>query len=467
MRKIYAIILLILVGTLKGYAQEEPYRIDKLTLTAYQMDGTKKEGHNDKAGRITPDAFARYFGQIEGKQFANKAELDAYVHKLDQDMIKSGMFHTQTVVAVPGAVSDGAVSVELQVEAIDTWPAFVLPGLSYNSSRGFSAMAYVLIPNIAGEAFDMYIKGKYTAPVRDDGTGTGNKNLAWLDPDYKILFGFGNIAVVENVILNAGVGYVYDSLAVFDRGEQNLVYHKSSFLGAADVAWRFDPLWTLRSAILYEYAIDATIDPEYQVNSARYDVIYQNSFHHMVSVTYDDRELINYAYQGWQASTEVFYDVNQSYFSHRTTGDFGFKLQGSYEWIVGGFFYPRIGLTTFFKTGDTIYDMGSYVRGIFDGEWKGNGVTALNIDLLFKLFAVPHWFEFQIGPFVDYGISYGIHQNFQRHDQGATIGITTKTVLYPLSSVSIIVGMGYDLRNKYDYSSFNHFEFNIDGALNF
>ncbi|MGL4524231.1 MAG: hypothetical protein ACRCVN_01755 [Spirochaetia bacterium] len=408
---------------------------------------------NFSADRTKRDAFDRSFGPLEGQSFQSQKDLDDFVENLRQRMTKSERFRSFTIGATPA----GNGVVDLDVEIIDSWIGIGAAAPFYDSSTGFFMAAGAIFSNVAGDLFDLILVAIYNAEPHKNG-------LAWNDPMYQGSLAISRIPLGNRLYLGGAAEIVRNAKSSYDRGVE--VYRDRSLQTKFTTQLTWEP--TLEWTVSWETLYLAGFLPEITMNfrpDQKYGTLSRNLFSQDISVSFDGATRGRSGIPvGPQATLTIGYSFDDSFYEGRDHA-FKYSTQLSYSWNVYDIFYPSLSIFSYYKTGVPHYDMANQMRGIFNGEWRGNGVTRLSADFLFYIYEIPKWLFIHMGPFIDYGVSYGQLQNFEENDQGASIGLRIR-LLFPLAPSSpLYIDVGYDLRNKYRWTDLRRFEFVVGSSF--
>jgi hypothetical protein len=427
----------------------KPY---KIATIVYQGDG-----------RTKVSAFERRFGVLDGKIFVDKEGLEVFKYQLNQKIAKSRVFREFTIDWVEIGEEDGIILLSLFIQYRDGWVVAGSPLLSYTTSNGFKTGAVAVFPDIGGEMFDFGVQATYNAPPRSTG-------LAWSDPQYAVNFDFKNIAIYEDWMMDVGMAFLNSAWLVFDRGEDSMLYRNNYMHFYANIYWQMTYAWEL--LIENTYDISNGTEVEYYTDNRDYVDPSKNRFIQRLGMRYDGTTAVGLNHQGMSADMWGFYDLSQNYLDQFLPA-VGFDFTLRYHWVVGKVFFPSVTVRTALHSGVVDYDLGSVLRGVVDGEMKGNGYTSVSWDFIFPLLTLrsPYtqtdFIELQGGPFIDYAVTYGFDQVFDRYDQGFSVGVRVYLFFLPLPMVPAIMDIGYDLRNKYAWNDLSRLEITFGATYQF
>lgn len=408
--------------------------------------------------RTKVSAFDRYFGNIEGRIFSSQKELDEFLEDLRQRMLRSSMFRILNISVAPVSIQGNVSTVSVTIKTQDSWPGIGLVFPFYTTSTGFTLGGGGIFPNIGGYLFDIVTNVVYNAEPR-------NGALAWGDPTYQGGIAFSKIPLGNNLFFGVAVDVVRKVQTTYDRGVLVFIHRSIQMDNKIGLLWHANNQWSFLNTAQYIGGFMPQIEMSYpfkkEFGSPKKNYYIQKSI-----VTYDGTERgQNGMPIGLWAQTWIGYSFNEPY---DEPVDHAFYASSSleYTWNIHDIFFPRLSALTFYKTGIPEYNLASQMRGIIDGEWKGNGITRLSMDFLFYIYELPGWLFLHMGPYVDYGISYGTHQKFLETDQGWTIGLRIR-FMTPLSpSTPLFLDLGYDLRDKYKWTDRRRFEVTIGSTFN-
>ena len=425
------------------HAQTAAFRINRVI---YNLQRTKIS------------AFERYFGQLASTEFSSREELDEFLEDLRQRMYRSSMFRTFDVTPSFPEGGGPVQNVDLSVTVKESWPAMGVVFPLYTTSWGFIVGGGGIFPNVSGYLFDIVMNFSYNAEPRGDG-------LAWSDPIYKGGIAFSKIPLGHNLFFGISSDVIRNSNTVRDRGREVLTYRALSSENELSLLWRANHEWSLLNTLKYTAGFMPQI--EYDAHTGEdFGVPKEHYYIQKLVVDYDGtvqgKDLMP---AGLSSEMMIGYSFNKG-FSGLVDNAFLFSAHVNYTWNIYDIFYPGLSAYTFYKTGQPEYNLAREMRGIIDGEWRGNGITRLSADFLFYIGQVTGWFVVHMGPYVDYGISYGRGQKFLKDDQGWALGLRMK-VLSPLApSTPVFLDLGFDLRDKYPWHSLSrHFELTIGSTF--
>ena len=136
-------------------------------------------------GRTKTEALIRAIGRPEGRVFATKEALEAYVDRRKQQIDNLRVFQSFDISTEYGEASElepDSIPVVLTIHIKDGTRFLPLPYGMYNSNQGFMAGVIATLPNVGGYLQDFQITGVYNAyPDRDNG-------LQWDNPNFQLMF---------------------------------------------------------------------------------------------------------------------------------------------------------------------------------------------------------------------------------------------------------------------------------------
>lgn len=409
--------------------------------------------------RTEVSAFERYFGSFANREFASQEELDKFLADLRELMYRSDMFRTfEVVTELQGGVTDGVQNINLNISLEETWPAVGVVVPFYMTSVGFVVGGGGIFPNVSGYLFDILTNFSYNAEPRGSG-------LSWSDPIYKGGIAFSKIPLGYNLFLGIASDIIRNSNTIKDRGREVYTYKALSLDNELSLLWRPNLNWSLLNTIRYKAGFMPVVD--YNAGTGEdYGVPSKNYFLQKLRLSLDHSVQTQDGMSvGLLFETMIGYSFDQGFnntIDHAFLGSFLLD----YTWNVHDIFYPRLAVYTYYKTGRPEFNLAREMRGIVDGEWRGNGVTRFSADFLFYIYQLPSWFAIHMGPYFDYGFSYGQKQAFLKNDQGWTFGLRIKGFTPLAPSTPVFVDLGFDLRDKYSWKDIGkHFELTISSTF--
>lgn len=403
--------------------------------------------------RTKSTAFERYFGNMQGKTFASYAELEDYLDELRQRMIRSSMFRSFDIKIGAPVLQNGEQVVNILVDLKDSWPAIGMVVPLYSTSMGFVLAGGGIFPNVSGYLFDILTNATYNAEPR-------HGELAWSDPTYQAGIAFAKIPLGSNLFLGLATDVIRNVKTIQDRGVEVLIHRSIQLDNRLSLLWEPNRYWSLLNTVQHIEGYLPEIS--YATNNKNYGAPRKRYFLQKAVVTYDQtlREEDGMPI-GVYTQMMIGYSFGQSFFFEEPDHAFHYSASVDYTWNIANIFFPRVAAKTFYKTGLPEYDLGREMRGIIDGEWSGNGVSRLSVDFLFHIYELPGWFFLHLGPYVDYGVSYGTSQEFLETDQGWAIGLRLRFLASLAPSAPLFLDLGYDLRDKYAWNDVKRFEVTI------
>lgn len=354
-------IALAVLAILAGRAwAEPPYRIEGETLLV--------------DGRTRAETLASILGDPTGLIFPNLEELTAFIHAREEKLEALRTFRAQSVKPIfgEGAAPDGGepvIPVRLEVSVTDGSPFVVFPFGFYNSNEGFMGGLIANAPNVGGSLEDVMLMGMYNAAP------DGDDNLRWADPNFMVLGTWSGIRLDPlSLAFTALVSRM--TRKVEDRGFERMRYGSLNFQGSVGLTLPLSD--AVSNTLKFRLGGSPTESIEYCDDP---DLLDYGPIEVAWSVedklSFKDFRWVGNFREGWQvtASGEWAW-MKPTYASSRS--DLTGRIEAAAYGILGSRVNPQARVYAFVNGGLPVLNAAADIRGIRNGELKGNAGAFLN-----------------------------------------------------------------------------------------
>lgn len=417
-------------------AEAEEYRIEKQTFAI--------------EGRTRETALLRAIGDPTGRIFRSKEAVEAFASERAKKLENMRTFRESSVRVMFGddSAPNGMTPVTLEVRVTDGARFVPIPYAFYNSNEGFMTGVIGNIPNISGTLQDLIVLGMYSAPPDE------NDQLQWDEPNFMCLISWSDIQAGPLDLSVLG-GVMKMNRELMDLGTIAGEYNEFTVsLGVVAKKPLAERLWGTASitgfrgidheirfvddAAMYAYG---PVDSRFGATTGllREDVDWTGNFR-------DGHKM--HATIGWERT-------NPAYAKPRD--DFLVEAEASFHWRVNGRLNPSVRAFGFANTGLPLTDAAKRIRGVRNGELRGNEGIALNAGL--QVFAARAGsVEFHILPYFDAIALHTRDADNRAYDYGIACGAELLAFIDAMKSLPIKIGFGYDLRPVGNNGSGKFFE---------
>lgn len=421
--------------------EKDPFVIDSVIYNK------KKNELDDKnQGRTKESRLIEAFGDMRQLGFADIDKLIKYLTDIDQDIEEQRLFasHSVTIKSLKKVGNQTLVEVEMMVE--DAIPYALIPYADYSSSEGLSFAGANIFSNVGGDLFNLLIEGVVFIP-------TSENRLIWSTPNFNAVVNFDNVQISKDLKFNNETTLGFANNYVSDKGSVNFAYNNLEIKNDTSLNWEAMPdlFFNTKLNLYYTGNVEITSD----VNSTKdYGSSYKFYFNPAVELDYNKAPWVGKARKGYGIKTEVGYLLNETiknpdHYNH----DMVFQNKIGYFGQPTKWFFPEISSTIYYKSGLPEYDLGRFVSGIPDGNMSGNGGIFINSAYMFKILRVKRTMEVQMGPVIGYAATIDNSRDFERDDQGFSVGIRGVVYFDQLPSIPFYITLGVDLRDGINSSN--------------
>lgn len=409
------------------------------------------------SGRTREKALEHVLGSNLDREFSSIEDVYALVGSRKKRLDNMRLFKETGVEAIFGNEENGTVPVTIETRITDGTAFLPLPLAFYNSNEGFVAGIIANAPNISGTLQNVTALGMYTAPPDEDDM------LQWDNPNFMILVNWSEIRI-NPVILSVTAMAIKRRKKVEYLGVLKNMYSALSFTGILSGKIPLSDTLSSKTSVKYTYSPDNSVnytnDPSLLVwgpldSSARI----QTGF--IIKAFHWEENFRN----GWKADVSGGYEwINPSLASQHSA------IVGEMEIAafipVSHRLNPQFRLYGFGRTGEEQIEAGTHIRGIRNGELRGNAGIFLNagVQILVARFSSM---EIHVLPFIDAVYLYTHDTQTRQHDTGLAAGGELLVFLKTLKSLPIKLGYAYDLRPRSKNGSGKFYEIDFSFTLTY
>ncbi len=422
--KCISILLLLFLFIITPLWTDPVYRI---TAETYEING-----------RTRQKTLERVLGSALNNEYTSIGDVNAFVAKRKKQLDNMRLFEEAEVKPIFGVEENGIVPVTIETSITDGTAFLPLPLVFYNSNEGFIAGIIANAPNIWGTLENVTAVGMYSAPPDEE------DRLQWSNPNFMVLLNWSGIRI-QPVILSVTAMAMKANEKVEDLGVLKNSYSALSFTG------------TLSGEI-----------PLTDTLSSRASIRYSRSPDHSVNYT-NDPSLLAWGPIDSSVRVQTGLIIKAFHWEENFRSGWTAKMCGGYEWInpslspihssivgeaeLAAFFpvsrrlNPQFRLYGFGRTGKAQLEAGDNIRGIRNGELRGNAGVYLNAGVQILVAAFDSM-EIHLLPFADAVYLYTRGAETRKHDTGIAAGGELLVFLKTLKSLPIKLGFAYDLRPR-------------------
>ncbi len=410
-------------------------------------------------GRTRQETLLRAIGDPAGRTFASKEAVDAFVSERAKKLENMRMFRESSVTAKYGDedAPDGLTPVMLEVRIRDGAKFVPIPYAFYNSNEGVMTGLIGNFPNVGGTLQDLIVLGMYSAPPDE------NDRLQWTEPNFMCLVSWSGIKAGP-VELSLFGSVMKMNRELMDLGSVEAEYNELALsLVLAAKRPLAENLWGTASvsgfrALDHELSfVDDTAMFAYGPVDSRYGAT--------VGVLMEDIDWTGNFRDGYRLAASLGWErKNLSYADARD--DFLLEAEASLYWFPNRRINPSVRAYGFANTGLPLADVAKRVRGVRNGELRGNEGLALNAGMQVFV-ARAGSAEFHLLPYLDAIAIHTRDASRREYDYGVACGAELLVFVDAIKSLPIKVGFGYDLRPEERNGSGKFFEVDFTFQLTY
>jgi len=408
-------------------------------------------------GRTRQSVIKAIIGPAEGREFASVEEINSFTTLRQKKLDNLRSFKSSSVSASFGTEEAGVVPVSLET-AITDGTAFVpIPYLFYNSNEGFMAGLVANAPNVLGTLQNLTAMDCMPRPPDD------RDRLQWTDPNFMLVVNWSNIRL-DPAIFQITAMAMRMNRKIEDLGILRNKFHAIAFTGIVSAEIPVTGILSSKTTLKYSWSPDHTIDyitdesllpwgPIDSVLGAETGFVI-NSFHWEKNFR-----------SGWKAEALGGIEYTRPSLAADHTSYTGeAELAGFY--LATQRFNPQARISAFGRTGNPVLDVGRKIRGIRNGELRGNAGVFLNTGVQIFLARIGP-VELHLVPCFDAVWLYTDNAETRQNDWGLAAGGEFLVFLDALKSLPIKFGAGYDLRSEDKNGSDKFYEIDFSFALTY
>ncbi len=389
-------------------------------------------------GRTREESLLRAVGDPTGRTFASKEAVEAYAVERAKKLENMRMFRESSVRAMYGeeTLPNGMTPVTLEVRIRDGSRFVPIPYAFYNSNEGFMTGVIGNLPNLAGTLQDLVVLGMYSAPPDEE------DRLQWTEPNFMAIVSWSGVKIGDAEFSLFG-SVMKMTRELIDLGSIKGEYNELAVsLGVRAKRPIAENLWGTASVSGFgcldreiAFVDDASVYP-YGPIDFRYGAT--------VGLLMEDIDWTKNLREGYRAFTTFGWErTHPGYADARD--DFLLEAEASFHWLPNERLNPSVRAYGFANTGLPIVDVAKRVRGIRNGELRGNEGLALSAGLQVFV-ARAGSVEFHALPYFDAIALHTRDTERREYDYGLASGVELLAFLDAMKSLPIKIGFGYDLR---------------------
>lgn len=409
------------------------------------------------SGRTRQRALEQILGSTLDREYSSQEDVYVLAATRKKRLDNMRLFEKTNVTPLFGEEENGVVPVTMETNITDGTAFLPLPLVFYNSNEGLIAGIIANAPNVSGTLQNLTGAGMYTAPPDEDDV------LQWTNPNFMVMLNWSGIRI-RPVIFRITAMAMKMNKKVEYLGIVKNKYLALSFTGILTGEIPLTESLSSKTSIRYTRSPD---------HSIRY-------------IT--DPSLLVWGPLDSSAVMLTGFTVNSFHWEENFRSGWKAEFGGGYEWvnpslapihsaIIGeadvAFFFPvshrlnpQFRLYGFGRTGMPQLDAGAKIRGIRNGELRGNAGIYLNAGLQI-LVAKLSSLEVHFLPFVDAVWLYTDGAETREHDVGLAAGGELLIFLNTLKSLPVKLGFAYDLRPEDKNGSGKFYEIDFSFALTY
>lgn len=408
-------------------------------------------------GRTRQNRLEQVLGSNLNNEYSSIEDIYMLAEARKKRLDNLRLFEETGVMPLFGDEENGIIPVTIETSITDGTAFLPLPLVFYNSNAGFIAGIIANAPNISGTLQNVTAVGMYTAPPDE------NDTLQWVDPNFMVMLNWSEIRI-SPVIVNVTAMAMKMNREVESLGILKNRYSALSFTGM------------LAGEI-----------PLTERLSSKTSVRYTRSPDHSISYT-NDPSLLVWGPLDSSARIQTGFIIKAFHWEDNFRSGLKAEVCGGYEWInpslapihsailgeaeLAVFFpvsqrlNPQFRLYGYGRTGEAQLDAGEHIRGIRNGELRGNAGIFLNagVQILVARFSS---LEIHLLPFIDAVYLYTRGVETREHDTGLAAGGELLLFLKTLKSLPIKLGYAHDLRPRGKNGSGKFYEIDFSFALTY
>jgi|GEM_PF-733132 len=392
-------------------------------------------------GRTKAESLSAILGNPEGLSFRSFEELQAFISARGHKLESLRTFRSQsvrTILGEPKATDGGEtiIPVRIEVSVTDGSPFIVFPFGFYNSNEGFMGGLIANAPNVGGSLEDVMLMGMYNAAP------DGDDDLQWADPNFVALGTWSGIRL-EPLSLALTLMASKITRKVEDRGLELMRYGSLTFQGSIGLTLPLSGL--VSDTLKFRLAGSPTESIEYcdDPDLLAYGPI-ESAWSVENELSFKDFRWKGNFREGWQAKiVGEWSHLRPAYASPRS--DLMGRVEAAGYAILGTRVNPQARIYAFVNGGLPVLNAASDIRGIRNGELKGNAGAFLNTSVQVLLFRVSG-VEFHVVPCLDAAYAYTPDDGERTHDWGLGAGLEILALFDAMKNLPIKLGFAYDLR---------------------
>lgn len=439
-RLIFSIIILFSLSTLKA---EPVYRIiaENYAIT----------------GRTRQNVIENILGSSVGTEFDSQEAVSLFAADRKRKLDNLRAFKDSSVTILYEEETDGLIPVSLKVSITDGSAFLPFPFAFYNSNQGFLCGAMANVPNVSGTLQNLLFMGLYSAPPNED-----NK-LQWAEPNFLLVGNWSNIRLNPLLFTLSG------SVMRMNRQIEYLGKSQNKFLalilsGRIGAELPITDILSAKTSVRYSYSPKHTIEYVRDESLLPYGPI-DSTVGTNLGFTVKSLNWEGNFRRGYKIDVTGGIETTYPSFASQQTSVDG-EAEVSVYYLASSRFNPQARLSFFGKSHLPQLDSGFRVRGIRNGELRGNAGVYLNTGLQIQLLKFSSM-EIHFTPCFDAVFLYTHNTSTRPYDLGLAAGGELLVFLNSLKSLPMKLGVGFDLRPEDKNGSGNFYEIDFSFNLTF
>jgi len=428
-----------------------------MSVTAEQAIFRIERERFDITGRTRPYVLAAILGSATGTEFKSAEEMETFRLSIEQKMENLRAFRESSARFSPiedTGSDDGIHRFELVYTIVDGTPFFPIPIAFYNSNLGFQGGILLNLPNVAGSLQNGMILGMYIAPPDDQ------DRLKWADPNFFLLSVWSGIRIPAAELSFAVSGSRMKQQTTI-RGVEVNEWTAPGFSITPAITWRLGDHSSTTTSVRFTLAAEADISYINQTELFGYGPIHYG-LEAKQRLEWSDINWKGNLRTGERAMISAGYAMNEPEFD-TTRHDFAIEAEGAVFRTIASRFGPSARIYAWNNTDLPWIHTAEWLRGIRNGEFKGNRGIFINTSLQIKLVRFASA-ELHIVPTLDWGFALDPSEK-NRIDSGFGAGAELMLIPDAMKNFPVKLGFAWDLRDKYATDPIKRME--VDFAFSF
>lgn len=409
------------------------------------------------SGRTRQNALEQVVGSTVNREYSSKEDVYSAAAERKKRLDNMRLFEKTAVTPRFGTEENGIIPVTMATTIVDGTAFLPLPLVFYNSNEGLIAGIIANAPNISGTLQNLTAVGMYTAPPDEDDA------LQWTNPNFMVVLNWSGIRI-HPVIFSATALAMKMNKKIEYLGIVKNKYSALSFTGVLTGEIPLTETVSFRNSIRY------TMSPDHSISYIT------------------DTSLLVWGPLDSSAVVQTGFILTAFHWEENFRSGWKAEIKGGYEWVnpslapihcaiigdaefaaflpVSHRLNPQFRLYGFGRSGQPQLEAGAKIRGIRNGELRGNAGIFLNAGLQILLARFSS-LEIHVLPFIDAAWLYTDGAETREHDFGLAAGGELLVFLNTLKSLPVKLGFAYDLRPEDRNGSGKFYEIDFSFALTY